>query len=140
MPILTIHRKQLFKVSIPYWVFINGHPIGIMKEKEVSMKLPAAQFELGIKIILGLYKWQFAIGGKRMVSLAEGEHLHLQITDKERWWNLLFDIDLVFWFAKLFFELPYPWNIVYEVISNGFFILWIFRIWVIRDRYFQIIE
>ena len=140
MPILTLHRRQMFKLSIPYWVFINEHPIGIMQGKEVSIELPPTQFELSIKILFRLFKWQFSIEGKRKVCLSEGEHLHLRITDKERWWNILFDIDLILWLAKMFFELPYPWNIIYEVVSNGFFVLWLARIWFIRDRYFQIIE
>lgn len=140
MPILTLHRRQMFKLSIPYCVFINEQPIGIMQGKEVSIELPSAQFDLSIKILFRLFKWQFSIGGKRKVCLSEGEHLHLMIIDKERWWNILFDIDLVLWLAKIFFELPHPWNIVYEVVSNGFFALWLARIWFIRDRYFQIIE
>ena len=151
MPILTLHRRQMFKLSIPYWVFINEQPIGIMQGKEVSIELPPTQFDLSIKILFRFFKWQFSIGGKRKVCLSEGEHLHLTITDKEglarrseggsqRWWNILFDIDLVLWLAKMFFELPHPWNIVYEVVSNGFFALWLARIWFIRDRYFQIIE
>ena len=119
MPILTLHRRQMFKLSIPYWVFINEHPIGIMQGKEVSIELPPAQFDLSIKIVFRLFKWQFSIGGKRKVCLSESEHLHLMITDKERWWNILFDIDLVLWLAEMFFELPHPWNIVYEVVSNG---------------------
>ena len=140
MPILTLHRRQMFKLSIPYWVFINGQPIGIMQGKEVSIELPPSQFDLSIKILFRLLKWQFYIGGKRKVLLSEGEHLHLMITDKERWWNLLFDIDLVFWIAKFFFELPYPWDTVYEVASNGFFILWLARIWMIRNNYFELTE
>lgn len=32
----------------------------------------------------------------------------MMITDKERWWNILFDIDLVLWLAKMFFELLIP--------------------------------
>lgn len=130
----------MFKLSIPYWVFINEQPIGIMQSKEVSIELPPAQFELRIKILFRVFKWQFSIGGKKKISLAEGEHLHLMIADKERWWNILFDIDLVLWLAKLFFELPHPWNIIYEVVSNGFFALWLARVWFIRNRYFQIIE
>ena len=118
----------MFKLSIPYWVFINEHPIGIMQGKEVSIELPPTQFDLSIKILFRLFKWQFSIGGKRKVCLSEGEHLHLRITDKERWWNILFDIDLVLWLAKMFFELPHPWNIVYEVVSNGFFALSLARI------------
>lgn len=138
MPVLTLHRKQMFKLSIPYWVFINGQPVGIMQNKEVSIQVQEGQYDLSVRILFRLLKWQLSIGGEKKVNLSEDEHLHLMITDNERWWNLLFDIDLVFWIAKFFFELPYPWDTVYEVASNGFFILWIARIWMIRDHYFEI--
>lgn len=140
MSILTLHRKQLFKLSIPYWVLINEQPIGIMQSSEVNIQLPAGKFVLSVKILFRLFKWQFDIGGSKKVNLTDNQHLHLNITDKERWWNILFDIDLIFWLAKFFFELPYPWNIIYEVVSNGFFIIWISRIWIIRDKYFIIKE
>ncbi len=138
MALLTLHRKQFFRLAIPYWVFLNEQPIGIMQSKEVSIQMPEGEYDLGIRILFRLFKWQFHIGGSSRVRISEGEHLHLQIKDKERWWNILFDIDLVFWLAKFFFTLPHPWNIVYEVVSNGFFAIWILRIWLIRKRYFQI--
>ena len=140
MALLTLHRKQLFKLSIPYWVFINEQPVGIMQSKKVNIQIPPGQYDLSIRIILALWKWRFLIRGEKKVILQEGQHLHLLITDRERWWNILFDIDLVFWIAKLFFELPYPWNTIYEVVSNGFFVLWAIRIWYIRNNYFKIIE
>lgn len=140
MVLLTLHRKQLFKLSIPYWVFINEQPVGIMQSKEVNIQIPPGQYDLSIRIILTLWKWRFQIKGEKKVFLKEGQHYDLMITDRERWWNILFDIDLIFWIAKLFFELPYPWNTIYEVVSNGFFVLWAIRIWYIRNNYFKIIE
>lgn len=139
MPTLTLHRKQRTKVALPYWVFINEQPVGLMRSREASLTLPAGTFNLSVRIVLALFKWRFYIGGSRVVSLTEGEHLHLRITDKERIWNQLFDVDLVIWIAKFFFHLPHPWNIVYEVLSNGFFIIWIARIWIIRKRYFKLV-
>lgn len=139
MSILTLHRKQLFKLSIPYWVFINEQPIGIMQSKEVNIQIPPGQYDLSIRIILALWKWRFQIGSNRKVELSENQCLHLRITDRERLWNILFDIDLLLWLAKLFFELPFPWNTIYEVTSNGFFVIWAIRIWFIRKRYFKII-
>lgn len=140
MALLTLHRKQLFKLSIPYWVFINEQPVSIMQSKKVNIQKPPGQYDLSIRIILALWKWQFQIKVEKKVILHEGQHLDLKITDRERWWNILFDIDLFFWIAKLFFELPYPWNTIYEVVSNGFFVLWAIRIWYIRNNYFKIIE
>lgn len=157
MTLLTLHREQFFKWSIPYWVFftpcspdsgiqagkalgINERPVVIMQSKEVNIQVPPGLYDLSIGIVLVMWKWRFQIRGGKRVLFKEGQHLDLTITDRERWWNILFNIDLVFWLAKLFFELPYPWNVVYEIVSNGFFILWAIRIWHIRNSYFKIIE
>lgn len=140
MALLTLHRKQLFKLSIPYWVFINEQPVGIMQNKEVNIQIPPGQYDLSIRIILALWKWRFQIKGNEKISIEEGQHLDFIITDRERLWNILFDIDLIFWIAKFFFELSYPWNTIYEVVSNGFFILWTIIIYFIRNNYFKIIE
>ena len=140
MALLTLHRTQLFKLSIPYWVFINEQPVGIMQSKKVNIQIPPGQYYLSIRIILALWKWRFQIRGEKKVILHKGQHHDLMITDRERWWNILFDIDLIFWIAKLFFELPYAWNTIYEVVSNGFFVLWAIRIWYSRNNYFKIIE
>lgn len=140
MAILTLHRKQIFKFSIPYWVFINEQPVGIMQSKEVNIQIPEGKYDISVRVLFRFFKWQFHIRGNKPVSINPDEHLHLFITDKEKWWNILFNIDLVVWFAKFFFDLPYPWNIVYEVLSNGFFILWLLRIWFIRSHYFLLVE
>lgn len=137
MPTLTLHRKQWFERSIPYWIFVNGQPIGTMLSREVSIQMPEGEYELGVRIVLAFFRWRFQIGGCQTLTLGEGQHMHLHISDRERWWNLLFNIDLLVWLGRLFIDLPYPWNIIYEVASDGFFLLWIARIWLIRDRYFQ---
>lgn len=139
MSTLTIHRRQLFKVGIPYWVYINGRPVVIMKGREVNINMPAGKYEIAVRIVFQLFKWQFHIGGSRLVNIADGEWLHLHISDKERIWNILFDIDMLLWMAEFFFTLPYPWDIVYKTISNGFFAVWLIRLWINRDKYLKII-
>lgn len=137
---LTIHRKQLLKVGLPYWVCINGQPVVIMQGREVSIQMPPGRYELGVWLVFRLLKRELRIGGSREFTLSLGEHQHLRVTDNERLWNVLFDIDLVLWLAEFFITLPHPWHTVYEVLSNGFFILWMARIWFIRKRYFRIVE
>ena len=73
-----------------------------------------------------------------IVSVVEELPTTLEITDRERIWNILFDIDLVIWVASFFFTLPSPWNIVYHALSDGFFALWIARLIIIRDRYYKL--
>ncbi len=139
MSLLTIHRKQMFKVGIPYWIYVNGHPMGIMRGREVNITMPAGNYEIAIRMVFQLFKWQFHIGGKCLVDIAEGEQKHLHITNREQVWNMLFDIDMVLWIAEFFFTLPYPWNITYKLLSNGFFVIWLIRLCIIKDKYFKII-
>lgn len=138
MSYIKLHRRQLFKIGIPYWVFINGQPIGLTRGKDVTIQLPEGVYDIGVRIIFQLYKWRFYIGGHKQIAVQEEDNIQLNITDKERWWNILFDIDLVLWTAKFFYTLPYPWNTVYEIASNGFFIVWLVRIWMIRKHYYEL--
>lgn len=136
---LTLHKKPLFKkFMLPLWVFVNGQPIGLMKREHVSIEMPEGEYNIAVKLIFKLWKWQFALGGDKIVSVSEEFPTSLEITDRERLWNILFDIDLVIWFASLFFTLPSPWNIVYHVLSDGFFVLWIARLIIIRNKYYRL--
>lgn len=136
MALITLHRKQRFKLSIPYWIFINGCPVGLMRTPEVSVQLPGGEYTVEVKIMFKVFKWLFGIGGSRAVTMKENDRLHLYITDRERWWNILFDIDLIVWLASFFFTLPHPWDIAYHIISDGFFALWLLHIYLRRKRYF----
>ena len=138
MALLTLHRKQRFKVAIPYWVFIDGQPVGMMRSSDVGIDLPEGSYNLAVKILLGLWKWRFDIGGDTIVTLSEQLPTRVRITDRERWWNLLFDLDLIIWIACMFIELPESWNVIYHVLSEGFFAIWILRILIIRKRYFKL--
>lgn len=136
---LTLHKKPLFKkFMLPLWVFVNGQPIGLMKREHVSIEMPEGEYNIAVKLIFKLWKWQFALGGDKIVSVSEEFPTSLEITDRERLWNILFDIDLVIWFASLFLTLPSPWNIVYHVLSDGFFVLWIARLIIIRNKYYRL--
>lgn len=136
---ITIHRKMPFKLGLPYWVFINGQPIGIMRQTEVSVLVPEnVQLTLGVKLVFQLWRWQFSLDGHCMIPSDNAHQVDVCISDKERWWNLLFDIDLVVWFLLLFVALPTPWDVVYHVLSEGFFALWMLRIIIIRKHYFTL--
>lgn len=137
MATVTLYRKPLFKkFSLPLWVFVNGQPIGLMRKESATLTIPEGSYNLSVKLLFQIWKWRLGIGGDNLITVAEDVPTHIEITDKERLWNILFDIDLVVWLASLFFTLPYPWNIVYHILSDGFFLIWIIRIILIRNRYF----
>lgn len=54
--------------------------------------------------------------------------------DRERLWNILFDIDLLAWVVSLFVTFP-P---AYKIISDAFFVIWLIRLVAIRKRYYKI--
>lgn len=135
---------------LPYWVFVRyaateahvpadlreDHLVGVMQTREVGIALPAGRFVVSVKVLLKFAKWTFSIGGECEIESSEGTDLTLVISDRERLWNILFTIDLIVWAASFFFTLPAPWNVVYHVLSDGFFALWILRVILIRKRYF----
>lgn len=125
---------------LPLWVFINGQPLGLMRGESVTIELPQGSYNVGVKLLFQLWKLKFGIGGSCIVTATEEVPTIMEIRDRERIWNILFDIDLVVWLASLFFNLPSPWNIVYHILSDGFFILWIIRLILIRNRYYQLVE
>ena len=106
-------------MRIPLWVLIGGRPVGLMRGKEVKIELPKGVYSLGVRFCVPLGKWQ------------PGE-----FTSRERLWNLLFDIDLMLWVLNFFITIPSPWGTVYDVVSNGFFLLWAIHVWTIRTRFF----
>lgn len=146
MPILTLQRQERSRFMLPYLILVNEQPIGLMRTHEVHLEMPPGTFSIAVRLVFGVGRRQFSIGGERVVTLG-AEPQQLRITDRERWWNLLFTLDLIVWLAALCLPLfgfddfpPHPWNIVYHVLSDGFFALWLLRIWVIRKRYFVLQE
>ncbi|MBQ0016016.1 MAG: hypothetical protein KBT04_03440 [Bacteroidales bacterium] len=57
--------------------------------------------------------------------------------DREGWWDWLFGADIIISIVAIFISIPTPWNWIYQIVSNGYFIAWIIYEWSIRKRYFQ---
>jgi hypothetical protein len=85
--------------------------------------------------VRSVYKF---IEGSAMVEVGDDETVTCMVSDHEKWWNILFNVDLILWAAKRFVNIGEPWDTVYEVASNGFFAIWLLRLWIIRKRYFKI--
>ncbi len=116
--------------------------VGVMTTPQVNITLPAGVYVLSI--CFGGY---LPIGKKgkhidltlsttETIRVNETGYTCLEFRNKERWWDIVFTIDLVVWLVLIFFTLPYPWNIVYHVLSDGFFLAWIIRLVAVRKRYF----
>ena len=105
--------------------------MGLMRGKEVKIELPKGVYSLGVRFCVPL-----GVQAEHKVVVGEGEHVVVEFTSRERLWNLLFDIDLMLWVLNFIITLPSPWGTVYDVVSNGFFLLWAIHVWTIRTRFF----
>lgn len=138
---ITLHRKPILrKLFLPLWVFINGQPVGLMRGESVTMELPEGSYNISVKLLFQVWKYRFGIEGSRIVTTSDEVPVNVKITDRERVWNILFDIDLAVWLASFFFTLPGPWNWIYHILSDGFFVVWIIRLVIIRKRYYILAE
>lgn len=99
--------------------------------------LPEGTFNIAVRLMFGVGKWAFGIGGERTITTSDAP-THITISDRERWWNILFDIDMVVWVIGRFIDFPEPWNVIYHLLSEGFFAIWFLRIFIIRQRYFKL--
>lgn len=133
MATLTIAAgRTKFSLQIPHKILINGQFIGVMKTPKVEIQLPAGNYHIAIQSMIPYF------GSAMSVKVEEGVENILTFSDREKWWDILFGIDLILWLAKLFFELPHPWELIYEIATNGYFVLWIIYELIIRKRYFKL--
>jgi len=131
MPILRIIQKRAkFGLAIPHKLWINGRMLGIMKDKEVNIEMPAGLYTVTIQSMFPF------LSATTQVRVGEGAVNVLSFHDREKWWDYLFTIDMVLWIAEFFFTLPAPWGLVYKICTNGYFVIWLLYEWIIRKRYF----
>ena len=134
MPRLVITQKKRgkFALRIPHYILINGRMIGLMRDESVTLNVPPATFELRIQSV---FKWFFS---SAVVSTHEGTVTHIDFSDREKWWDILFVIDIILWCVKRFLNLAAPWTWIYEIFTNGYFVAWLIYEWCIRKRYFRL--
>lgn len=133
MPTLKIvNKKDRFSLPLPHVIWINGRQLGVMNTPEISIDLPQGDFLLKIQSVFPFF---FAT---KFIKIKPDVLNVVTFQSREKWWDILFTIDLLFWIAELFFELPHPWNLVYKIITNGYFIIWLIYEFVIREKYYKI--
>ncbi len=140
MATLTLrHQRRFYEPRLPHLIFIDDLYAGTMQD-ETQIQMPA-----------GHYKMRVQFGGKIPLSKS-GKSIDLSVSstcdnvevkqhttflfhDRERLWNLLFDIDLIVWLVSLFI----PLTRLYRILSDSFFVIWLVRLLIIRKRYYRII-
>lgn len=133
MATLVIRQKRSkFALKIPHKIFINNQLVGIMNSREVNIHLPEGYYTLTIGSMIPY------IYAQANVHPQEQQIHVVEFSDREKWWDILFCIDMILWIADCFFSLPHPWNIAYKIFTNGYFIIWLIYEWSIRKQYFML--
>lgn len=120
--------KSRMPMRLPHTICLNGRPLGTAVNANIS--LPAGHYTIRIQSMI---KW---ISATTEVDVSETEPTVVEFEHKEFWWDMLFLGDMIVWIVLLFVHLENPWNIVYEVVSNGAFIIWLIHQFRIRNKYF----
>lgn len=137
------HIDRGLPLGLPYIICIDGRPVGMMQMPQARMNLPAGMHRL--KVQCGGYL-PIPFTKKTLTLMVEAEDTfvctdeqftEIRFENRERWWNWVFNIDLILWFARLFLTIPEPWGLVYDIVSNVTFAAWLLHFYLYRKRYFK---
>ena len=142
MSTLTIrHKRRFYEPRLPHLLFVDGLYAGTMQGDDFSLRMPTGRYRLrvqfGGRVPIGKSgrSVDLSVSSEKEGIEVQGDTL-VEFHDRERLWNLLFDVDLVVWVVSLFV----PLTRVYKIVSDAFFIVWLVRLVVIRKRYYRISE
>ena len=116
---------------LPHLIFINGQFVGQMPKDEAHIEMPAGTFDIRIQSML---RW---FSSTQRVQVQAGVSNVLTFTDREGLWDALFVVDIILEIVSHFITLPHPWNVVYKILTWGYFIAWLAYEWAIRKHYFR---
>lgn len=139
MAMLTLrHSRRFYEPRLPHLVFVDGLYAGTMQGDEMQLSLPAGRYQVRVQFGGRVPLGRSGRGVDLSVSSTlDGVEVRRASTlcfhDRERVWNLLFDLDLALWVVSLFVPLPK----VFKLVSDLFFAVWIVRIVLIRKRYYR---
>lgn len=140
MATLTLrHQRRFYEPRLPHLIFIDDLYAGTMQD-ETQIQMPAGHYKMrvqfGGKVPLGKSSKSIDLSVSSTCDNVEvKQHTTFLFHDRERLWNLLFDIDLIVWLVSLFI----PLTRLYRILSDSFFVIWLVRLLIIRKRYYRII-
>lgn len=141
MPTLTIrHIRHWYEPKLPHAVFLNGYYVGVLKDDQLRGEVPTGSYSLKVQFggLVPLGKSgksiDLSVSSTMQVEVPQEGDVLCEFHDRERLWNILFDIDLILWVVSWFVTLP-P---LYKILSDVFFVIWLVRLVVIRKRYYKI--
>lgn len=133
MPRLVVKSNMGRLMSrLPHKLFISGQFVGVMQQPTVVLMMPPGVYLVTIQSMVPM------LSASTTIQLRADGDCRLSFKDRERGWDVLFVIDMVLWIVKRFLHLAAPWTWIYEVVTNGFFVLWLIYEWSIRKKYFKL--
>ncbi len=137
------HIDRGLPIGLPYLVLVDGCPVGMMQNPQAKMTLPAGQHHLTIRcggylpIPFTKKTVTLSVEAGETIDCPENQYTEVQFENRERWWNILFDVDLVLWIVRFFVTFPEPWGLIYDIVSNVSFAIWLLHFYLYRKRYFR---
>ena len=123
--------SKMMGMSFPHKILFNGKQVCIMKKKAKISGIPCGKYKLTIQSMFPF------ISAETEIDIRQGEN-KITFTDKETLWDVLFSIDLILMVVHWFVHLPGNIDLIYKIVTNGYFILWLIYEWAIRKKYFKI--
>ena len=117
---------------MPRKVFINGQLVAVLNVPQLRVTLPPGAYEVRIQSPFPYFS------ASRRVTVRVGLDCHLSFSSRERVWDILFSIDLLLCAFHFFVEFPAPWDWIYTLSTNAFFVIWLVYEWMIRNQYYRI--
>jgi len=117
---------------IPHYILIDGRMVGIAKGRDIVIMMPPGNHAITIR---SMYKF---LESTTDVDVPDNGLRRVIYSDRDRLWNWIFNIDLVVWLLKTIFaaDIPSPWGLIYEIVSDTILVAWIVRTWLIRKHFF----
>ena len=139
---LTIrHIRHWYEPRLPHAVFLDGLFAGMVgKDDRLLLNAPRGSYDLrvqfGGRVPIGKSgkSIDISVSSTKQIEVPYIGDVEYVFHDRERLWNILFDIDLIAWVVSWFVTMP-P---VYKIISDAFFAVWLVHLVLIRKRYYNI--
>ena len=141
--VIITHIDRGLPLGLPYLILVDGRPVGIMQNPQAKMTLSPGSHMLTVRcggylpVPFTKKTLTLSVEASETIDVQDGKFTEVQFENRERWWNILFDVDLVLWLVRIFATIPEPWGLVYDIVSNVSFAVWLLHFYLYRKRYFR---
>lgn len=125
-------KKSKLSPALAHYILIGGKRVCLMQSEVLNLELPSGTFEITIQSLFKIFK------SKAVVSISDATDSFIDFSDREKFWDALFVVDIILWCIKGLFGLPDPYSLIYDIFTNGYIFLWLGYEFYIRNKYFKL--